>query len=212
MEICSCSATQAFQKGSPIARDFSKAILQLLENGELQQLADDSLTPSHECSTNITSTKPRSLSLQSFGVLYLISVSTSAICFLLSLIQSRSHQQNQEAREGNFTPDDEIVWKKVVKLVRNFRIIPGRAAAVTDTSESIWTKGLGLARCFHIKNSGRNPTMADTASTNEDTANVHDVFQIQESAVSQTAQQHSHATDLPAIFICTERAHTQNKI
>ncbi|XP_062160551.1 glutamate receptor 2.5-like [Alnus glutinosa] len=85
-----------FQKGSPMARDFSKAILSLSENGKLKALEDAWLTPLDECSTNITSNTTQSLSLQSFWVLYLISFATSTICFLLSLICSpinrRQHQ------------------------------------------------------------------------------------------------------------------------
>ncbi|KAG6691209.1 hypothetical protein I3842_10G054500 [Carya illinoinensis] len=93
----------AFQKGSPIARDFSKAILQLSENGVLKSLEDEWLTPSHECSTNKTSNKPNSLSIKSFGFLYLLSFSTSTICLLLSLFLWRD-------------PCDESIWQKVVRL------------------------------------------------------------------------------------------------
>ncbi|KAG6691207.1 hypothetical protein I3842_10G054300 [Carya illinoinensis] len=77
----------AFQKGSPIAMDFSKAILQLSENGDLKSLEDEWLTPSHECLTNKTSNRPNSLSIKSFGFLYLLSFFTSTICLLLSLIR-----------------------------------------------------------------------------------------------------------------------------
>jgi ionotropic glutamate receptor len=64
---------QAFQKGSPIARDFSESILKLSEDG-LTPLEDEWLTPSNECSVNVTSNRTEHLSLQSSGVstLYMV--------------------------------------------------------------------------------------------------------------------------------------------
>jgi hypothetical protein len=78
---------QAFQKGSPIARDFSESILRLLEDGKLTPLEDEWLTPSNECSVNVTSNRTEHLSLQSFRGLYLIYGVISTFCFLLSLIR-----------------------------------------------------------------------------------------------------------------------------
>ncbi|XP_050287178.1 glutamate receptor 2.9-like [Quercus robur] len=136
-----------FPKGSPIARDFSEAILKLSENGETKLLEDEWLTPSHECSTNITSSEPESLGLQSFGVLYLISFATSTICLFLSLIRlTISRQQHQDATERNATPDEEIAWKEAIKLVRD----------------------------FYIRNPGRAATMANTSDTTQDTTDVND--------------------------------------
>ncbi|KAG6691215.1 hypothetical protein I3842_10G055100 [Carya illinoinensis] len=109
-----------FQKGSPIARDFSEAILKLSENGDLRSLEDEWLIPPDECSTNTTSSRPESLNLESFWVLYVTSFATSTICLLLSLIRiPESRQQPQDAFEGNATPGrNESVWKKVVSLIR----------------------------------------------------------------------------------------------
>ncbi|XP_041028010.1 glutamate receptor 2.9-like [Juglans microcarpa x Juglans regia] len=145
----------AFQKGSPIVKDFSEAILKLSESGELKSLEDKWLTPSHECSTNLTSHTPNSLRLQSFLVLYLISFSTSTICLLLSLIHFLvNHRRHQDAYEGNVTPGDESVWKNVVRLVRYFEIHKrGR-------DEGVWKKAVELIRQFHTKNPGRAPILA----------------------------------------------------
>ncbi|KAK9936512.1 hypothetical protein M0R45_013351 [Rubus argutus] len=52
-----------FQKGSPIAKDFSKAILELLGNGEIKKLQNELLTPKKDGSKN---TRPQSLHLNSF--------------------------------------------------------------------------------------------------------------------------------------------------
>ena len=94
------------------------------------------LNPQKECSANITSSEPESLSLQSFGVLYLISFVTSTICLLLFLVRLFiSRQQHHNAFEGNITPGEESKWKKAVRLVRCFCIKnPRRARALTDTS------------------------------------------------------------------------------
>ncbi|XP_059439979.1 glutamate receptor 2.9-like [Corylus avellana] len=131
-----------FQKGSPIARDISKAILSLSENGKLKVLEEEWLTPMDECSSNITSNSTQTLSLQSFWVLYLISFVTSTICFLLSLNFSPiNHQKHQHAYEGNVAPDDGSVWKKAVRIVGY----------------------------FHIKSPRTTPTLADASDINADT-------------------------------------------
>jgi ionotropic glutamate receptor len=106
------------------------------------------LTPSNECSTNITSSEPESLSLQSFGILYLISFATSTICLLLSIVHliiSR-HQHQDAPVEGNATPDEESAWKEAVKLVRD----------------------------FYIRNPGTTATLVDISDTNEDTSDVNE--------------------------------------
>jgi hypothetical protein len=120
-----------------MARDFSKAILSLSENGKLKALEDQWLTPLAECRTNTTSSTTQSLSLQSFWVLYQISFATSTICFLLSLLCSPiNRRKHQHAYEGNVTPDDESVWKKAVTLVRYFRIkSTGTAPLLAFTSD-----------------------------------------------------------------------------
>uniref|UniRef100_A0A2N9GFS4 Glutamate receptor n=1 Tax=Fagus sylvatica TaxID=28930 RepID=A0A2N9GFS4_FAGSY len=136
-----------FPKGSPIARDFSKAILKLSENGETKFLEDEWLTPSKECSTNITSSEPESLGLQSYWVLYLISFATSTICLLLSIFRSIiCPQQHQGPVEGNATRDEESTLKEVVKLLRD----------------------------FYIKNPGTAATQAETSNTNEDKSDVNE--------------------------------------
>lgn len=125
----------AFQKGSPIVRDFSESILRLLEDGKLTPLEEEWLTPSKECAVNVTSSTEH-LSLQSFWGLYLISGVISTICFLLSLIRLlKSYQHHQEAGyEGNASP-----WNKAVRVARYFYNgeinIPGIAPAFALTMD-----------------------------------------------------------------------------
>ncbi|VVA36064.1 PREDICTED: glutamate receptor [Prunus dulcis] len=111
-----------FQRGSPIARDFTKAILELLENGELKKLQNDWLTPENECPKNVTSNGPESLSLNSFTGLYVISGVTSSFCFLLSLAVWGRRFQQQEADQGNASPSpsEETLWNKTVRIARFF--------------------------------------------------------------------------------------------
>ncbi|KAL5129491.1 GDSL esterase/lipase [Glycine soja] len=100
---------QMFQKGSPVARDVSKAILHLSEKAELKRLEEKWLITSPASCSNVTSDDTDSLKLRSLWILYVISGATSTICVLLSAIQSlvkSCHQCQAVAPEGNDTPSD----------------------------------------------------------------------------------------------------------
>ncbi|CAL5346128.1 unnamed protein product [Camellia sinensis] len=75
----------AFQKGSPIAIDVSKAILTISKNGDLKKIREKWFKVSSSSCSNVNSVTD-SLNLQSFWVLYLISGITSTICFMFFLI------------------------------------------------------------------------------------------------------------------------------
>ncbi|XP_041026636.1 glutamate receptor 2.7-like [Juglans microcarpa x Juglans regia] len=129
-----------FQKGSPIARDFSQSILRLFEHGKLKKLEDEWLTPSRECATDVPTSTTERLSLESFWGLYLISGVTSTICFLISLIRLlMSYQRQQEASGGNATPSEKLSWKKAVRIARYFykgeNNTPARAPTFARTKE-----------------------------------------------------------------------------
>ncbi|KAL5576634.1 hypothetical protein UlMin_018333 [Ulmus minor] len=111
-----------FQKGSPIARDVSEAILKLSENGNITLLEKQWLTPSDECSTSTTTNETERLGLKSFWGIYLLSGATSTICFLLSIIRlHKNYRRDQQADGSNQTPSDKIsIWKKSVGLARYF--------------------------------------------------------------------------------------------
>ncbi|XP_038712036.1 glutamate receptor 2.9-like [Tripterygium wilfordii] len=87
----------AFQKGSPIATDVSRAILQLSENGKLKELEETWFVSTTGCAANGTDDHIESLSLHSFWGLYLITGITSSLCVLIFiarlLITFRRHQQ-----------------------------------------------------------------------------------------------------------------------
>ncbi|KAL6197224.1 hypothetical protein ACLB2K_032833 [Fragaria x ananassa] len=134
-----------FQKGSPIARDFTKAILELLENGEIKKLQNEWLTPEEECSKSSTH-QPKSLSLNSFSGLYVICGVTSTFCLLLSLAMWMRRFQLQDINEGSASSSDENIWNKTVKIVKFFKLrdleIPTRAPTfasyVVDLTTPRW--------------------------------------------------------------------------
>ncbi|KAL6201377.1 hypothetical protein ACLB2K_025091 [Fragaria x ananassa] len=134
-----------FQKGSPIARDFTKAILELLENGEIKKLQNEWLTPEEECSKNSTH-RPKSLSLNSFSGLYVICGVTSTFCLLLSLAMWMRRFQLQDTNEGSASSSDENIWNKTVRIVKFFILrdleIPTRAPTfasyVVDLTTPRW--------------------------------------------------------------------------
>ncbi|XP_054778740.1 glutamate receptor 2.7-like isoform X2 [Prosopis cineraria] len=109
-----------FQKGSPVAKDVSKAILQLSEKGELTNLEAKWLYHSNECTNNSTSNDTQSLKLENFWVLFVISGVTSTICLLFSIIQSQGFCQLTQngSREGNGLTSDITVWIRAVELAK----------------------------------------------------------------------------------------------
>ncbi|XP_027105450.2 glutamate receptor 2.7 [Coffea arabica] len=103
-----------FQKGSPIARDFSKAILTLQENGKLRSLVEEWLESSMNCSSVDESGNPESLRFESFWVLYLISGSTSTFCFVY-FITKRCWKRQEAYQNGAIVGDKGI--KGIVDMV-----------------------------------------------------------------------------------------------
>ncbi|KAF9672419.1 hypothetical protein SADUNF_Sadunf11G0039700 [Salix dunnii] len=95
----------AFQKGSPIAADFSREILRLSEDGNITSLEEKWFVPLHGCLTSASNKNAESLSLNSFKGIYIVSAAISAICFLLSLIRLlRNSRPHQEASGGLLSP------------------------------------------------------------------------------------------------------------
>ncbi|KAI9096401.1 hypothetical protein K1719_026120 [Acacia pycnantha] len=133
-----------FQKGSPMARDFSKAILQLSEKGELTKLEAQWLYHSNECTNNSSSNDTQSLKLESFWALFVISGVTSTICFLFSIIQSQGFCQLTQymTQEGNGLTSGirtlelakRIYSKKLTQETHLYRPNIGTQQDVTDCS------------------------------------------------------------------------------
>lgn len=126
---------QVFQKGSPITKDISEAILKLSENGNITRLEKECLTPLDECSS--TTIETERLSLNSFWGIYLISGATSTICFLISLVrQQRNYRRHQQVDGGNIP-----IKIKALELARylyngQVKYSPGRVSNTTTTNVS----------------------------------------------------------------------------
>ncbi|KAG8494508.1 hypothetical protein CXB51_012219 [Gossypium anomalum] len=107
-----------FQKGSPIAKDFSRAILQFSENGFLLSLEKEWFSPSLECSADVTdSSTTDSLSIRSFWGLYLISGATSTLCFLI--LSMRLLKKYYRHRVDNID-ESQSVWIKAIRVAKYF--------------------------------------------------------------------------------------------
>ncbi|KAH7837466.1 hypothetical protein Vadar_014144 [Vaccinium darrowii] len=104
-----------FQKGSPIAADVSKAILQLAEDGTLRRLEEEWFTSSAKCLDSQTNKSIDILGFQSFWGLYLFSIGTSSICFMLFLAKLLKNYWCDH-KSGDIHEGAESIWNKTVRL------------------------------------------------------------------------------------------------
>ena len=126
---------QVFQKGSPIVKDVSQAILTLSENGRLEQLETKWFTPSQKCLNSQTPDKIDSLSWQSFWGLYLFSAFISTIFYLLFA----THQ----SYKGDITLIYRTMLYKLAGLVKYFHIIVRKLQGTTPNT----VQALGVYEC-----------------------------------------------------------------
>ncbi|CAL5345099.1 unnamed protein product [Camellia sinensis] len=107
-----------FQEGSSIADDVSEAILKLSQNGTLKRLEEMWLTPSSECLDSQNTKNVDSLGLESFWGLFLFSIVTSSICFLIFVAHLLRNYRHHQSRVGDIHASDDSVWTKAHKLAR----------------------------------------------------------------------------------------------
>ncbi|XP_047313028.1 glutamate receptor 2.8-like [Impatiens glandulifera] len=107
----------AFQKGSQLARNVSKAILVISEKGTLKRLEEEFLTvPSSQCSLDLTNAKDvDGLSLQNFWGLFVFSLAISTTSFLLFVACLLKNYWSQISLERNL---NRSVWGRTIKLAR----------------------------------------------------------------------------------------------
>ncbi|KAJ4703591.1 Glutamate receptor [Melia azedarach] len=107
----------AFQKGSPIALDVSRAILDLAENGTIEELEKHWFRPLPECSNDERfNTRPENLTLHSFWGLYIVYGATSFICFLLFLMRLLNNFWcHRETYQTNIT-----FWNKTATRIAGY--------------------------------------------------------------------------------------------
>ncbi|XP_056171758.1 glutamate receptor 2.2-like [Syzygium oleosum] len=83
-----------FPKGSLLAANFSEAILELSQSGEMEKLEENWFSP--ECTMrNITSERPK-LGLDSFWALYGFTIAISTGCLLFACLGTRRNRQDHE--------------------------------------------------------------------------------------------------------------------
>lgn len=138
---------QAFQKGSPIAKDVSEAILTITEDGTLKRLETTWFPPVTNCPA---SKNTGSLTIESFWGIYLISGATSTVCFLIFiakiLVLRRNKDRNQRNEGASDILAEEGTLRKAIAIVRyihktNNRISPIRATSFyqrEDIGSSRW--------------------------------------------------------------------------
>ncbi|CAK9148186.1 unnamed protein product [Ilex paraguariensis] len=124
-----------FQKGSPIVKDVSQAILTLSENGRLEQLETKWFTASPKCLNSQTPDTIDSLSWQSFWGLYLFSAFISTICYLLFA----THQ----SYKGDIALIYGTMLYKLAGLVKYFHIIVRKLQGTTPNT----VQALGVYEC-----------------------------------------------------------------
>ncbi|KAH7838473.1 hypothetical protein Vadar_026939 [Vaccinium darrowii] len=109
-----------FQKGSELTAKVSKTILKISEDGTLKRLEEEWLTPNKECLDSQTTTENiDSLSLRSFWGLFLFSVATSSMSFLLFLGHLiKNYWHHQSSRMANIDANNESVSIKTVRMAR----------------------------------------------------------------------------------------------
>ncbi|CAJ2658909.1 unnamed protein product [Trifolium pratense] len=134
-----------FQKGAPIAKDFSVAILTLGENGKLKDLEDKWLTPPNECSNNSASQETESLTLDKFWGLYFICAATSTICLLLALLKKYFHKHKNYEEETQPPQKNCFVCLKILPSNCFFFDTPSNCLKVRN-----W-----VCHCSEVHSSGR---------------------------------------------------------
>ncbi|KAL2341811.1 hypothetical protein Fmac_009751 [Flemingia macrophylla] len=112
---------------SPMAKDFSEAILTLAENGTLKDLEEYWLTPSNKCSNSSSTTEEaESLTLNIFWVLYVVCAVISTLCFLWAVLiyylhkHKHCHQEQEVQLQGNVTVDCGSVLGKAITIDTDF--------------------------------------------------------------------------------------------
>ncbi|XP_074362122.1 glutamate receptor 2.7-like [Apium graveolens] len=127
-----------FQKGSPIARDVSEAILIISENGVLEGLEKKWFPSSTNCSA-ITNTD--NLTIESFWGIYLISGVTSTACLLIFiaklLVFRKKKVLSEITRETGGILAEEGYWRKAIALVRYLKYVQNNKISPVTVSPTM---------------------------------------------------------------------------
>ncbi|KAJ4976935.1 hypothetical protein NE237_002041 [Protea cynaroides] len=127
-----------FPLGSSLTPDFSKAILELLENGNITKLEHDWLDGESECSNSGTEVDNERLGLDSFWGLFVVTVGTSTIAFLLFLINLwRKYQKYHGLSGENMSPNNGSPWHNKIGLLyqKGKRHLSLKGAKITENGD-----------------------------------------------------------------------------
>jgi hypothetical protein len=103
--------SQAFARSSPYLPDISQAVLEVSENGKLQEL-EHSLTSSFNCSTSQLDYNHDSLGINSFWGLFVITGGTSTISLLIFIfhyVRQRWYQPSYDEQQHHSPANDELL-------------------------------------------------------------------------------------------------------
>ena len=107
-----------FPKGSSILPDISKAVLEVAEKGELDDL-ENNLIGSQKCDSNAeTSKDSSSLSPSSFWVLFLITGGVSTVCLVIFMARERLTYLY------NYSLGHMAIWRLISAVMRSWRSHP----------------------------------------------------------------------------------------
>ncbi|PIA57963.1 hypothetical protein AQUCO_00500117v1, partial [Aquilegia coerulea] len=109
-----------FPKGSPMARDFSKAFLKLSEDGTLTSLDNAWFKPSDECSNFDSTTENQSLSLTNFWSLFLITALTSTIMLIVYIVRLWKKSRRHCVSPLGTTQMNDSFWNGIKRLATYF--------------------------------------------------------------------------------------------
>ncbi|KAF5201855.1 Glutamate receptor 3.3 [Thalictrum thalictroides] len=109
-----------FPKGSPMARDFSKAFLNLSEDGTLTKLDDTWFKPSDECSNFDSAAANQSLSLRNFWSLFLITALTSTIMLIVYIVRMYKKSRRHCVSPLGTPQTDNNFWYGIKRLAAYF--------------------------------------------------------------------------------------------
>ncbi|KAL5730242.1 hypothetical protein ACHQM5_003087 [Ranunculus cassubicifolius] len=106
-----------FPKGSPLTRDFSKAFLNLSEDGTLDKLEKYWFHPSPQCSNMDNATDNQSLSLSNFWTLFLVTLFTSTCTLVLYIVHLYTKLRRHSAPTlGNPSCTANSFWSGIKRL------------------------------------------------------------------------------------------------
>lgn len=110
-KLCNFWTWQIFPKDSPLARDISRAILNVNEGGEMQKI-EDRWFKRKECQDTTNNVSSNSLSLESFWGLFLIAGVASSLALIIFVAMFLyEHRHIRLDSESSF-------WRKVLVMLR----------------------------------------------------------------------------------------------